>query len=166
MYTSLAFVAFTHLMALPSSPSWYDDYWRAQKQVQLVQRPLAVFVGTGQTGHHRDSLSPEVQTLLARQYVCVFLDTSTQSGQELARDFNITKGSGLVISDRTGTLQALHHDGALPSGELERQLQRFANPALAVQTTESNARTSYYSGYPQGYQSYPSFRPVMSGRGC
>ena len=160
MYTSLAFLAFTHLLAVPSSPSWANDYWRALKQGQLEQKPLAVFVGSGQEGYRsvaRERNLPGSVQSLARNYVWVYLDTTTPGGQELARDLNITKGTGLVISDRTGTLQALHHDGDLAVADLERHLERFADPGFVVQTTESNVRTSYY---PQ--QSYR--QPV--GRSC
>jgi hypothetical protein len=66
---------------------------------------------------------------------------------------------GLVISDRSGKIQAYHHDGGLAASDLAAKLERFADPDLEVQSTESNVRTSYY---PSG-QTYT--QPAM-GRGC
>ena len=166
MYTSLAILALANFVApspAPVRPHRSEDYWFAQKYAQKEQKPLAVFIGSGQKGFHKLSwegnLTPRVQKLLAEEYVCVYLDTTQKNARNLAEEFEITEGLGLVISDRTGQIQAYHHDGGLAASALAAKLQKYADPELEVQTTESNARISYY---PSG-QTYT--QPAM-GRGC
>ncbi len=61
---------------------------------------------------------------------------------------------GLVLSDRSGSVQTYHHDGTLSDDELASQLQHFADPALEVHTTITNVepRVSFYSGAPQAFR--------------
>jgi len=74
-------------------------------------------------------------------------------------------GQGVVISDRTGQLQAFRHAGELNGSELVSRLQRYADGSRVVTTTDTltSGRTSFYGpqdgisgpglvgGYPQGY---------------
>lgn len=166
MYTSLAILALANFVApspAPVSPHWSEDYWFAQKHAQKEQKPLAVFIGSGQNGFHKLSregnLTQSIQKILAEKYVCVYLDTTQKNAKNLVEELEITKGLGLVISDRTGKVQAYHHDGGLAGSDLAAKLQRFADPDLQVQTTESNSRTS---NYPSG-QNYT--QPAV-GRSC
>ena len=166
MYTSVALLALANFIApspAPASPHWSADYWSAQKYAQKDQKPLAVFIGSGQNGFHKLSregnLTEPVRKILADEYVCVYLDTTKKDAKALAAEFEITKGMGLVISDRSGKIQAYHHDGGLAASDLAAKLERFADPDLEVQSTESNVRASYY---PSG-QTYT--QPAM-GRGC
>lgn len=169
MYTS-AVLSLVSFFVAPSpesaSPTWLGDYALALRKGQQEQKPLAVFVGAGQAGFNKTSkegkLNPAIQKILAQKYVCVYLDTTQQQGKRLVQDFEISRGRGLVISDKAGRLQAFHWDGELTQKDLERNLVRFSNPALVVQATESNTqvRTSFYP--PE--QSYTP-APVYS-RGC
>jgi hypothetical protein len=171
MYTSLAILTLANFIApspAPFSPHWLGDYWTAQKRAQKEQKPLAIFVGAGQKGFNQLSwegnLTKPIQKILAEHYVCLYLDTTQKAGQDLAEDFEITKGLGLVISDRTGKIQAYHHDGGLAASALAARLQKFADPDLEVQTTESNSRTSYYQGSGQG--SGQNNTQPAAGRSC
>jgi hypothetical protein len=94
--------------------------------------------------------------VLADKYVCVYLDA--EQSQRLVRDLGINN-AGLVISDRTGSVQAFHHNGRLTSAELAQQLRRFGDPNLVVSNTVSNtsSRVSYYNG---GAQPATSIRTV------
>jgi hypothetical protein len=166
MYTSVALLALANFIApspAPVSLHWSADYWSAHKNAQKDQKPLVVFFGTGQSGFHKLSwegnLTEPIQKILADKYVCVYLDTAKDEGKNLAEEFEITKGLGLVISDRSGKIQAFHHDGGLATSALATKLQRFADPDLEVQSTESNSRTSYY---PSGQ----TYRQPAVGRGC
>ena len=168
MYTSMAILALANFIApSPSNPVWSGDYWTAQRLAQKEQKPLAVFIGSGQKGFNRLSwegdLTERVQKILADKYVCVYLDTKKQTGKSLAEEFEITKGLGLVISDRSGRIQAYHHDGGLAASELAAKLQRFASANLEVQTTESNSRTSFY---PSGQTYTQPYIQHGGGRGC
>jgi hypothetical protein len=165
MYTSVAIFAFAFVAPSPSPANltWSQDYWAALKYAQKEQKPLAVFVGPGQKGFAKvsweEKLTGPVQKILAEKYVCVYLDTTKKEDRRLVQDFEITKGLGFVISDRSGRHQAYHHDGGLASTDLQAKLQRFSDGSLVAQYTESNTRTSYY---PTG-QSYT--QPAV-GRSC
>src|SRR5262245_49711850 len=112
MTTSFALVALTTLVASsqPEGPVWQQDYAQARQIGAAQGKPLAVFVGAGAQGSDKVSqdgkLSPEVLQLLARNYVPVYIDASTPAGQKLAQEFALTTGRGLILSDRTGELQA------------------------------------------------------------
>jgi hypothetical protein len=158
-------------MAAPADvaegPSWLSDYGKAVKLQEREQKPMAVFLCPGKADKLcRDgSLNGEARKALADGYVCCHIDTATEEGKSLAREFGLSGSQGLVISDRTGQLQALRHEGDVSSAELGRYLQRYSNPDVAVRTTETNGgsrisyygpdagggldvRTSYYSGGP------------------
>lgn len=147
MYTSAAMLTLANFFAAPSPaaerPEWLNDYHLALRRGQLTQRPLAVFIGEGTTGYNKTSregrLNRAVEKALADHYVCVYLDINQDSAQTLAQKLEITRGRGVVISDRTGRHQAYHHDGDLAAGDLLESLQRFSDPELVVRTTQTNA---------------------------
>jgi hypothetical protein len=192
MYTSMALVALMGLLPTRASgdnPTWLNDYSQARKLGQSERRPLAVFIGSGEQGYAKllegGKLSAQARRLLAEQYVCVYVDTSTEAGRRLATDFAIQSSpppqTGLVISDRSGAYQAFHFRGTLTDDELTRNLKRFSTPDYVVRSTvtsPSEERVSYYPPqngagttspptYPS-YPSYPSFAPASfgGGRGC
>ncbi|MCI0681509.1 MAG: hypothetical protein L0Y71_05350 [Gemmataceae bacterium] len=160
MYTSFATLGLLLAFGGDAAPAWQTNYSAALEAGQRQNRPVAVFVGAGPAG--RASLVAETQRLLATRYVCVYLDRGLAANQRLVRDLGIT-ATGLVISDRTGSVQAFHHDGTLAESELSQQLRRFANPNLVVETTISNrsTRTSFYNGGgAAGGATGPTFRTV------
>src|SRR5262245_16150959 len=116
MYTSVSLVALSgFLLVSPAEgPTWTRDYNAARKVGRQEQKPLAVFVGSGQAGYQKVSrtgrLTKQAQSLLAKGYVCVYVDVRTSAGKRLARDLGIKK-MGIVLSDRTGNLQAFRHEG-------------------------------------------------------
>ena len=117
---------------------------------------------------------------LAANYVCLYADTSDEAGRQLAGQLAISQGRGIVISDRTGEFQAFSHDGDLPEADLNRQLHRFADRNMVVETTVTNLeeRVSYYSPPAAPAPVVPAPAPVFnqfflapafsgfSGRGC
>lgn len=175
MNTSLALVALAYVTQaafIPEkTPRLQTDYGLAAKQGQKEGKPLAVFVGNGSGGWEKlckdGKLGKEAKDYLFANYVCLYVDTTDRSGQELARAFKIHDGPGLVISDRTGELQAFRHAGTLSATDVERYLRRYADPKRVVQTTES-ADTTRSSSATQSSTSYsPSsyYSPPMSGFG-
>src|SRR5262245_38819627 len=151
MYTSVMLLALSGLagVADDAAPAWQNDYFAAQKQGETQNKPLAVFLAPGENGWDRVSreggLEKEVKQLLADKYIPVFVNTDTDAGKRLARAFEMSSGKGIVISDRTGAVQAFWHEGALSNQNLARYLQRYSDPNLAVRTTEMNPsqRVSY-----------------------
>jgi hypothetical protein len=182
MYTSIAILALAGSMLAPSSPSprpnlvWWRDYYVAKERGVKEQKPLAVFVGTGQGGYHqitqKGELNDSIKEVLADHYVCVYLDTSSQSQNGLITALAVTKGNGLVLSDRTGNVQAFHHDGQITEADLARQLQHFAERNVEIRTTLTNT-TQRFSYYPTGSSNLrpaanaPAvYAPARSSRNC
>ncbi|MCI0376107.1 MAG: hypothetical protein L0215_00730 [Gemmataceae bacterium] len=176
MFTSIGFVVI--FAVTPQSPNgkqavddgivWQKDYYAAQLQGTQEKKPLAVFVSSG--GHRKlvqDGRWPKaLKDTLASKYICVCLDNEKTGDRELIRALAISTGQGLVISDRTGNLQAFHHDGAITPADLARHLQTFAEPGAQVRTTTTNGqqRVSYYPS--AGYGRPTTFVPATSFRNC
>jgi hypothetical protein len=175
MYTSVALFALSGILAAgpaAESPTWLTSYSLARKQAESKHRPLAIFLGSGPSGWNNVSqsgkLGKRVQALLAEHYLCVYVDTSKPAGKELAGDFEIPDGLGIVISDANGQVQAFRHEGDLSTERLAQYLDRYSDPTRVVQFTETNPseRMSYYPS-----QSAPSYAPPYfihsgGGRGC
>lgn len=152
MHTSFGVFALASFLLAPSpTPSnvVWRDYHVAQDCGVKEQKPLAVFVGTGQKGYQNltgGKWDDKIAGLLAEHYVCVYLDTAATGSPDLVQALAITRGQGLVLSDRTGYQQAFHHDGPISPTELAKQLRYFSAPDLPLRTTISNVnqRASYY----------------------
>jgi hypothetical protein len=173
MYTSIVLVALagSTLPAIPESLEFKSDYVAARKVGRSDHKPLAVFVGNGSKGGEQwtkeGQLSQESQKLLQAHYVCVYVDTATEEGKRLARDFEMKEG--LVLSDARGENQAFRHEGKLSNGDLERQLKKFSDPERVAVRTETLSREDvrYYppetSGSTSGYYAPPGYGSPFSG---
>jgi hypothetical protein len=184
MYTSFGILALAGFLGVPVPSAnrdvvWWRDYRVAQEKGVKEHKPLAVFVGSGQGGYHQlareGRLNDTVRGVLAENYVCVFLDTKSPSQEGLIKALAISTGTGLILSDRNGDVQAFHHDGQLPEAELASQLQHFAVPDLEIRTTVSNAnpRVSNYpddssNPNPAGRSNFRQsfYAPATSTRNC
>lgn len=159
---------------LSPEPTWLNDYTLAQLRVASVQKPMAVFVGSGKDGWGkvvRDGvLDPDLKRTLANKFVCLYVDTDTTHGRSLAGAFEVAS-KGLVISDRAGTTQAYSLSGDLTKDELSRTLAKYAEPDREVRSTESVVRDApvtvrqvvqYAPAYVPQYapQYVPQYRPV------
>jgi hypothetical protein len=129
---------------IPDLPAWQNDYGVARTRAGEIHKPLAVFIGTGKEGWSKvareGDFDPQVSRLLAQHYVCVYVDKQTDAGKELAEAFEVPAASGLVISDRTGGVEAFHHSGALSRTDLAKALEKYSDPDRQVRTTESQAK--------------------------
>jgi hypothetical protein len=173
MFTSAVLVALSSLLTqgelIPERPTWLNDYGVASKRGIAAQKPLAVFIGTGEVGWEKVSkegeLGTEAKQLLEAHYVCVYVDMNKKAGRELAEAFAILEGVGLVISDRTGQLQAFRHGGTLKPSELDRTLRRYAELNRVATTTETREDLAPPVVQPV---SHPPVRyaPVSFGRSC
>ena len=177
MFTSTVFLALAGFLgsATLESPSWHADYGSAQQLGREGHKPLAVFIGYGKTGWNRVSeekrLGKEVQQLLAKNYVCVYIDTDRKVGKQLAAELEVPDGIGLILSDHTGKYQAFRHEGNMSNDKLVRYLSRYADPERILRTTETNPAPQLSYGepsfYPAAAQYYyqPVSYPVYSGGG-
>ncbi|HEY8503315.1 MAG TPA: hypothetical protein VIL46_01955 [Gemmataceae bacterium] len=174
MYTSMTALALASFVASAGAdgPTWHRDYGKARAEAARAGKPLVVFLAGN--GYARavtgEALGPEAGRILARDYVCVFADTQTSEGRALARRFQLTNGSGLVISDRSGAKQAYWHDGPISPAELTSRLKKYADPAVVVATTETNlqptAAGAAYSPVIPAQTFAPAYSPVWSGSFC
>lgn len=170
MFTSSVSAALiSGLMASGSleSAQWRTSYRDAAAAATQARKPIAVFITAGNPGKLvTGGLGQETAKLLRDGFVPLSVDTATPAGKQLAASFNLTEG--LVISDRTGGLQALRHGGGVSDAELKSYLERFAGTA-AVATTEYRGAASAVVAQPTPvYQSqyvqpqYVQPRPVLN----
>jgi len=95
-------------------------------------------------------LSAECRRHLASHYVCAYVDTSTESGKRLADAFELPGGQGIIISDRTGGVQAFRHEGTLSNADLGAYLERYAGErAITTTETADSIRGSSYEAPPK-----------------
>ena len=133
---------------VPAGPEWLREYIGAREQGRTEEKPIAVFIGSGNKGWNLVSregqLGREVMEILAREYVCLYVDTKHDEGRQLASAFDMGSGLGLVISSHTGQTQAFRHQGDLENDDLAHYLRRYADPERTVSYTESteSIRTS------------------------
>jgi hypothetical protein len=165
MYTSILLVVLSTAPAADlTAPSWSTDYFAASKLSATAKKPLAVVLGSGDAGYDKldrdGKLTDEAKGLLASKYVCVYVDTDTPEGKKLARAFEMPNGRGIVISDRSGDVQAFRHEGTLASRELVQKLERYGDPDRVPRVTETtdSQRTSYYAP-PTGTATAPAYAP-------
>lgn len=177
MYTSVVVLAlsgyFAPLAMELDSPRWLHDYTSAWQQGVKEQKPLAVFIGSGLSGWEKLSkegkLGKDVKEVLSANYVCLYVDSSTEQGKRLAQAFDVSGGLGMVLSDRTGEKQAFHHQGDLKGGDLQYYLKKYADPNAVVRSTETNTTvqgsvtSSYYNGPQQNYGISQQFQPSFGG---
>jgi hypothetical protein len=153
MNTAFALAALTSFVlgTSPTTVTWNGNYSQAQEEA-AGKKPLAVVFGSGQDGWSKLVRSEESKKLLAEQYVCVYVDTTSESGKKLANLFAINNQTGVVLSDRSGGLQAYWHNGALADSSLVRSLRKYGDPQVVVNTTEREAvtRVSFYPSVDNG----------------
>jgi hypothetical protein len=125
-----------------TKPVWLDSYGQARAQGASEERPVLVIVAAGEEGYQKIAregrISKTASELLASQFVCVHVDSTTEAGQKLARAFGLTRNLGIIISDKSGKYQAFFHEGNLSEGNLVRYLQRYGDPNRVFLTTETN----------------------------
>ena len=170
MYTSLMLFALagcTSSMEAKGTTPWQSDYKEARKLAELEKKPVAVFFGSGKEGWNQvargGSLGNENQQLLSAQYVCVYLDNSTEDGKRVAKALEVSTDAGLVISDRGGQVMAFHHQGNLTNQDLLWYLKRYAEPGRVIATTETELTFTRQSFYPAGNGAANGYQPAMGG---
>ena len=158
MYASMLFIALAGIApAIKDEPVWLKDYSVARNLCQKEEKPIAVFFGSGATGWNDLSregrLDKETAKLLAKHYVCLYVDRTTEEGKLLAEALEMSDSRGIVISSSSGKLQAFRHEGDLRNEDLARYLQRFAARNLVIVRTETNPPTQDEFASPAYYSS-------------
>src|SRR5262249_30804808 len=113
MYTSILMLALSGVAPtaeVVDTPAWVTDYGAARKQAASTNKPLVVVLSPGAKSWEKLSregtLSSEALKAFKDRYICVFINTATEEGKSLATAFEMPSGLGIVMSDRTGNVQA------------------------------------------------------------
>lgn len=124
----LAAVSGLALSATPS-PAWQSDYAAVLAQSAAANKPVAVLIGQGDAGKQLPAAAAQA---FQSNFICLYADISTPAGRNVAATFRLSEG--LVISDRSGKIQALRHNGTVPAADLTKYAERFAAPVSVNQT--------------------------------
>jgi hypothetical protein len=161
--TLVATVAVTGLTTgfTPSAqPKWQPDYPTAARLAAAQHKPLAVFVGHGPAGIAQLPVAGDAGKALGEQFVSVYVDADSAAGRPLAAALQVS--TGLVISDHTGTLQALKHQGPVQPAELAGYLATYAVPQSVTQTVQVRADTPAPVAAPAAPIAAPVLAPAYS----
>jgi predicted lipoprotein len=135
MYTSILGLALATSFAAANelAPTWHHDYRQARDLGEKEHKPVVVVIGSGKSPWANLSKvageDSKINSTLRSNYVCLFVDTDTPEGQRLAKLFGIDQG--LVISDKTGEVQAFRHSGELTAAQVAQALAAHANGEVA-----------------------------------
>jgi hypothetical protein len=128
------------LLAGQNAATWQNDYGQARQQAAAQKKPLAVVFGSGSNGWTKvvreDRPSPDVTKVLAEQYICVYVDTTSPAGRKVGESFGITR-VGIALSDRDVKSQAFWHQGDMTNASILAYLRKYADPAVIVSATET-----------------------------
>jgi len=156
MYTSMIGVALSAALGAPVAlaPAWQHDYGLARQLGEREHKPLVVVIGSGSSNWAKLSQATEqdetINPTLRINYVCLFVDTDTTDGRKLAQSFDMN-GPGLVISDRSGSVQAYRRTGEVPATELAQTLTSHADDTYVARKLNPpaaqpvNYSTSFYA---------------------
>ncbi|HMP00910.1 MAG TPA: hypothetical protein PKD86_05965 [Gemmatales bacterium] len=127
-WTCLALMALWPISAKAApGPVWHADYREGMKIAARLDRSVAVVVGRGSVDSllRNGAMPAEAQKLLAEHYVCIFVDQEAAEGKRLAKEFNATGQTVLVISDKTRQVQAVRKVGPLQPAEVTTLLATY-----------------------------------------
>lgn len=111
-----------------NEPMWMKDYAAALKCSREERKPLAIFVGCGADGWKKvvrgGKPSAEVERMLSKEFVCVYLDADTPAGKRMASALKVNEDMGLVLGDRSGEYIDHRHVGTMAEDDLSHCLSR------------------------------------------
>jgi hypothetical protein len=130
------------LMSNSNSMTWQTDYGSAMKLAAKEKKPLVVFIGHGKEGVNtlveNGGITSIETKVLSDSFISLYVDADSEAGKSLTTSFNMTEG--IVISDRTGSLQAVRHEGNVSHSELNEYLTKYSEPNKVITTTEYRSR--------------------------
>ena len=136
MNTALISIALSvTLLSGPSNtPAWQNNYAQARESGSAQKKPLVIVFGS--SNFLATNANSDVAKLLSQQFVCVFVDTASPSGKQLAENFELDGGVGLVVTDRDCLSQAFWHQGVMENDLVLRTLRKYSERDVVVTTTE------------------------------
>jgi hypothetical protein len=143
--SSLAILALATGLDLGSNhPKLQSDYAQAMTRALEERKPMAVFIGHGADTFKRmltdGSISADAAKVLTASYVCLYVDTDTTSGKDMAGKFEMKLG--VILSGPGGSLQAYRYSGALPGETLTKELSHYASAGQPATTVSAGAEAS------------------------
>lgn len=135
MYTAIMGVALaaTFASADTITPAWQNDYRQARELGEREHKPVVVVIGSGKTPWANLSKVAEqdgtINQTLKANYVCLFVDVDNAEGQKLAKFFGMNQG--LVISDKTGEVQAYRQAGEQTAAQVAQALATHVKGEVA-----------------------------------
>src|SRR5262245_57450864 len=122
-------------------PNLQTDYAQARSAASADNKPIPVFISRGTEAMGRmfadGTIPAEATRLLRDSYVCMYLDTDTASGKELAGRFGLS--DGLVISGPGGGVQAYRQAGTVSGADLTKKLTQYASASQPTTTVTVGA---------------------------
>lgn len=154
--TTLAVMAVSGMLSanLSVQPAWQTDYKAALTLSVKEQKPLAVFITKGSPKNL--DLPEAAAKVLKANYIVVSINTEDALGKKQAEAFEMTEG--VVISDKTGSKQALRIEGQTAPADLPQTLERLA-AATQVVTTEVQGAPSVASTVVPSYYAPSTYCP-------
>ena len=145
--------------SIPNQPNWETSYGSALLRAAQNKKPVAVFITNGGLSHltRGEILGADVSKTLSNHYNAVQIDATTEAGKKMADAFGIQEG--VVISDRTGEVMALRHEGTVAQTELAGYLSRYTEQAVVVNTEYQSTVVPVYQPAPQPVLQH---RPVLN----
>jgi len=150
--SSLAILALAAGLDLSSNhPKLQADYAQAMSRATEERKPMAVFIGHGAETFKRmltdGTISQDAAKVLNSSYVCLYLDTDTATGKDLAGRFDMKEG--VVISSPGGSLQAYRYAGTVPATTLNSQVAYYASAGQPKTTVAAGAEAprTYVTGF-------------------
>ena len=161
--TSLAAVAVAGLFAsgsLSGQPDWAPSYASALSRAAELRKPVAVFITPGSLAQltKGTGLGSDASKTLHSHYIAVQIDATTEAGKKMAESFGIKEG--VVISDRTGDVMALRHEGAVTQADLNGYLTKFSGQTTVAVTEHYSSVAPVYQ--PQMIQNRPVLNAVQN----
>jgi len=163
--TNLTVVALAGFLAAAPAmnrPEWATSYSSALAMSSKLNKPIAVFIAptASATWAQEGNLPSETVATLRKEFIALKVDSSSTDGKRLAAQFGLQEG--LVISNKSGELIALRHEGAVAKAELGTYLNKH-NGTAAVTTTEyhSTVVNVQPTQYIQPVQ-YAQPRPILN----
>ncbi len=134
-----AFASMLVGISLAGPPAvWHLDYARAHAEACSSDKPLFVVICSSSSEYAQMArmgvfLNENIEQTLRTDYVRFWLDTDTEEGRELAKQFTEDEDPHFVIIDRSGKWKVFYQTGYLLEEDLTPILSMFRRVKLDAQ---------------------------------
>ncbi len=140
-WTVFALTTSLYSANVPQKVNWLTNYQMARTISADQKKPLVVIVGKGESGWDQviqdGKLDMNLMQKMARSYVYLYIDSTSEQGAKLAKGLDVHQSNGLIITNRSGDLQAFYHDGQIKQSQMENLLDKYQDIAQVITTTDT-----------------------------